>query len=426
MQARSKRRIGGALVATLALGAMAGSPVAHAASGLAPFSASRGCVSAQPIAPCKKSNGAAGGPIVLSPDGHFAYVASYTSDAIAVFALHGGTVSQVPGPGGCIAGGDGRPGCMHDVDLDEPTDIVLSPDGRQAYVANEDGNEVEVFDRDATTGRLRPAPGIPGVRVEGPNVLASSPDGRELYVADGFGGIAVLARDPETGAIHLLEEVKDCLPGPHGCLAFFGFQIVVSPDGGNVYLSSFPRGRRNSGVHVIQGFNRNPLTGSLTPIAGPAGCATDVKAGSCQIVPQLEGFSMAISPDGKSLYVGAFTPGAIFAFDREPSGALEAKRGGTVCLGHRDHGSCSSLSLANAQGLVVSADGRKVYATGDRSLVALDRSSSGMLRVAGRLKHPSFNLGMDLALSPNGRVLYDSVAHPGGLRSFSLARQHGG
>ncbi len=416
----AKRRARGVLAAVTAICALAAGPATQTAHGLTPFPASRGCVSAHPTAPCKKGKGTAGGPIVLSPDGRFAYVASYVSNTLTVFALHGGEVTQLPGHGGCIAGGGGRPGCMDDEDLDEPNEIVLSPDGHQAYVANGDGNEVNVFDRDRATGKLRPAPGIPAVKVQGPDVLASSPDGRQLYVANVLGKVVVLDRDPETGALHLVEEVEDCVPGPHGCLALFGFKIVVSPDGKSVYMALLPKGAHNSGLEVIQGFDRNPITGSLEPIAGPDGCATNIKAGSCQTVPRLEPFSMAISPDDHNLYVGAFTTGAIFTFDREPSGAIEATQGKPVCFSGRVHSSCSPFSLANVAGLAVSANGHNVYATGQHSLVTLDRGPEGRLRVARRLKHPSFTAGAGLALSPNGLVLYDSVILPGGLRSFAV------
>jgi DNA-binding beta-propeller fold protein YncE len=419
--ASAKRQIGCVLAVATTLCTLAVAPAMGAAPGLTPFPASEGCLSARPAAPCKKSNGTAGGPIVLSPDGRFAYVASYPSNTLTAFALHGGKVSQVPGRGGCIAGEDGRPGCMHDEDLDEPNDLVLDPDGRRIYVANGDSNEVDVFDRDPVTGRLRSAPSALAAKVAGPNVLASSPDGRELYVATASGKVAVLDRDRETGAVHLVEEVEACVPGPHGCLAFVGFRIVVSADGNNVYLASVPRGVHNSGVEIVQGFSRNPVTGSLAPIAGRGGCATNIQAGPCQTVPHLEGSSMAISPDGKNLYLGTFAHGAIFTFDREPSGEIEAKRGKPVCLGERNRrGSCSPLSLANANGLAINADGHTVYATGQHSLVMLARRADGTLRVASRLKRPSFTAGEALALSPGGRVLYVSVAHPGGLRAFAV------
>ena len=421
MAVRSKRRIGGALVAALALGALMGSLVASAASSPTPFPPSKGCVSARPIAPCKEGNGTAGGPIVLSPDGRFAYVASYVADAVTVFALHGGTVSQVPGPGGCIAGGDGRPGCTHDEELDEPNSIVLSPDGRFAYVASGEANAIDVLVRDPTTGRLRPAPGIPGAKVAEPLEMVVSPDGRELY-ADSLatGRIAVLDRDPETGAVHLAEEVEGCISGPNGCRKLGGFKIAISPDGNDVYATAVEDTRRGP-AEVVQAFARNPVTGSLAPIAGPEGCATSKKIRSCQTVPQLGDFAIAVSPDGKSLYVGSFS-GSIVTFDRDSSGAIAAHPGPALCV-NRPHraASCSTSRIGTVEGLLVSPDGRRVYATGQPLLMTLSRDpGDGKLRVSGILAHPGFRLGLDLALSPNGQVLYNSVGLPGGLRSFSL------
>lgn len=417
-----RRRAVAATLAATALLALAGSPAAQAASGIVPFPVSKGCVSADPTALCKKGTGTAGGPIVLSPDGRFAYVASYPSSAVSVFALHGGTVSQVPGAAGCVAGEGGSPKCARDDELDEPNDVVLSPDGHQAYVASGDSNEILTYDRDPATGRLRPAPGVSPVRFAAPDMLALSPDGRELYVDSlASGRIAVLDRDPADGDVHLAEEVEGCVPGPRGCRGLRAFGIVASPDGSGVYMATVEK-RLRGGAQAILGFTRDPLTGSLTQVAGRGGCATDIPVRSCQRVPQLGSSAIATSPDGRNLYVASLSPGSITTFDRDPSGAIEAKPGRTICVGNRRRrdGSCSPFPLASILGLAVSPDGRKLYATGQTVLATMDRSADGTLRFAGRLRHPGFHSGEDLAFSPDGRILYDSVIHPGGLRAFSL------
>ena len=61
------------------------------------------------------------------------------------------------------------------------------------------------------------------------------------------------------------------------------------------------------------------VTGALTQPAGTAGCVSETGAGPCAnghalIAP----YSVAVSPNGKSVYVASFDSGAVARFDRAP------------------------------------------------------------------------------------------------------------
>jgi DNA-binding beta-propeller fold protein YncE len=87
----------------------------------------------------------------------------------------------------------------------------------------------------------------------------------------------------------------------------------VSPDGRSVYVASdFPS-------DAVAVFERDVTTGRLTQAVDTAGCISETGSGGlCANVRQLDGsFSLALSPDGKTLYVPAVDSDAVAIFARE-------------------------------------------------------------------------------------------------------------
>jgi DNA-binding beta-propeller fold protein YncE len=227
-----------------------------------------------------------------------------------------------------------------------------------------------------------------------PTAAAISPDGRSLYLVSGsFHGsvIARFSREPLTGAL----TYDDCLtgetdPGPTGVLSCATIPgathggygsglneptgVVVSPNGGHVYVTS---GLDQSLVT----FARDPATGALRF----DGClSTNDMSTRCRHLSigkwGFEGLGEPLlSPDGKFLYAGASSAGTVDTFRIGPSGA-PAFAG---CLGgngeakrcHFHPGPLSSLELPT--GLAPSPDWHFLYATsGYGAIVALRRNAS--------------------------------------------------
>ncbi|HEX3734520.1 MAG TPA: hypothetical protein VHU86_05125, partial [Solirubrobacterales bacterium] len=86
--------------------------------------------------------------------------------------------------------------------------------------------------------------------------------------------------------------------------------LAVSPDGATVYVTS------GSGSVAI--FDRDPPTGALTQGAGSAGCVSqNRKQSGCGAGRALGGpAGVAVSPDGKSVYVASVISNALAAFSR--------------------------------------------------------------------------------------------------------------
>ena len=185
----------------------------------------------------------------VSPDGANVYVAGSWGAALAVFArdARSGRLTFLEAQRNGVNGVDG---------LGNAIALAMSPDGAHVYVASQFGSAVAVFARNPS-GRLTfvqaQRDGLPG---PDPHLrgLAISPDGAHVY-ACGFGennDVAVFARDASSGRLRPVEVVSTGLPPTYA--------LAVSPDGAQVYAVG-PTAK------ALTAFQRDPTTGRLTRLA---------------------------------------------------------------------------------------------------------------------------------------------------------------
>lgn len=451
----SGRRVFIAVLAAALLGLVTAT-AAWAAGGLTRPPGTAGCISAD------KSGGACAvgtvgdsTGIAISPDGKSVYVASYLKNVFSIFDRDPatGALVQKPGAAGCIS--EDVSGCAEPVGLDEPQEVVVSPDGRNVYAIGEDSSSVAVFNRDSTGALTQPAGTAACISGSGsggacqkasglssPVSLAISPDGRSVYVGGLPSSLVTLARDPQTGTLSRMRGAAGCisikrLPGCRTTDELTPFGIVVSPDNRNFYVAS-SNGSRNA----VFTFERNPRTGALTPQRGAGQCftnRTDIYR-HCRKVPGLAGsiYGAAISADGRSVYfAGISGEGSLTIFRRNPrSGALTRLRGKATCISASgSRGACQrAAALREASGVSVSPDGKNVYVSGyGRSVLSFDRDAAtgaltreqgaaGCLLGSSREKGCGEDEGLsnlgDLVSSPDGRNVYASMLSPGGVSIF--------
>jgi 6-phosphogluconolactonase (cycloisomerase 2 family) len=152
----------------------------------------------------------------VSPNGQTVYVASITSDAIAIFDrdLTTGALTQKVGTAGCVSETGTGGACQDGVGLDSAEQAAVSPDGSSLYGASSTGAAVPIFDRDLTTGALTQKAGIAGCVSEtgtggacqdgrglvGVAAVAISADGRSVYtVARSSDAVGIFDRDTTGG-----------------------------------------------------------------------------------------------------------------------------------------------------------------------------------------------------------------------------------
>jgi DNA-binding beta-propeller fold protein YncE len=122
--------------------------------------------------------------------------------------------------------------------------------------------------------------------------------------------------------------------------------------------------------------SRPPVTaiGTLAQLRGPSGCLIDrakPPAGCTRVralrgpAPFLGSRAVAISRDGKNVYVASSRSNAIAVFARQASNGKLTQRSGTAgCIAAAGAGGCAKgLGLVGPNSVAVSSDGKNVYAT---------------------------------------------------------------
>jgi DNA-binding beta-propeller fold protein YncE len=185
---------------------------------------------------------------------------------------------------------------------------------------------------------------------------------------------APAARSGSSSAIGTLSQ----LSGQSGCLvdrgtARRGCTPVRALRGPAPFLGSdaiaiSPDGKNlyvaSSRSSAIAVFKRNRHTGKLSQRSGPAGCAAAGSAHGCAPAVGLEGpNSVAVSADGQNVYATSVDSDAVAIFSRDPStGALTQATDGTGCIANAATAGCTEgRALDGADVIAVSPDGANVY-----------------------------------------------------------------
>jgi DNA-binding beta-propeller fold protein YncE len=395
--------------------------------------------------------------IAISPDGRHVYVASYGSHAIAVFSRdrRDGDLEQLPGRRGCVILGRSST-CSTARAIARPVSIAISPDGANVYVAANASDALAVFARNRRTGGLRQLPGAGGCLsqrpgggcfvgrvLNEPTSVAVSPDGARVYVAGRRfpSGVAVLARAPD-GSLTQAADTSGCVShgGASGCRAARGIsgseEVAVTPDSRFVLVA----GMRSHAVATLQ---QGP--DGLSQADGEAGCISRVLAEGCARGHTLRGpVDLAITPDGRGVYVAASIADGIAILSRDPAtGALTQSPGRDGCISQAGGGGrCTrGRALDEVWGVALSPDGRNVYAVSARvnmlAAIARNRSSGTLAQLRGRYgcfirgggfgcpEGRGLTVAVAVAVSPDGRNVY-AVSEDTFLGAIAIFRRFGG
>lgn len=318
--------------------------------------------------------------------------------------------------------------------LQSPTAVVVSPDGDSAWVTSPGNDRVVWFTRspggDLTeVGCVSNAgdggcTGIPGTPMRQPRALAVSPDGDSVWVtadnavlqfyAGPDGTLAYGGCVNNTGANGCADLPEHPLTGPSA--------LAVSPDGDSVWVA----GELSDTVVHLHAAPHGQLTfGGCVASSSRAGC-TDLPA-----EPMRRPAALAVSPDGDSLWVGSKESASVAQFFAAPEGQLVY--GGCVA-NHADEG-CADLPGTPLEpwSLAVTPDGASLYVAsfGLGTVVHLSAAPEGQLTYGGCVASgPTTNCAdlpdeplqapSSLLVSPDGDTLYVAAYDSDAVAEFSI------
>lgn len=207
--------------------------------------------------------------------------------------------------------------------------------------------------------------------------------GRYVYVASvDSSAVAIFRRNPDTGVLHQLAGRAGCVSetGKDGCAKGRGLEGAFS-------LAISPDGRSVyvASLNAVAEFVRHPQTGALTQLRGSDGCIAEYIGDGCGPGRGLrEVASVAVSPDGRNVYAASFGSNAVVALSRDrSSGALSQDPGLSGCTNEDGGEGCQQgKALEQAFSIVVSPNGRFVYVGSilSSAIMSFERQSDGSLR----------------------------------------------
>ncbi|MBO2451584.1 beta-propeller fold lactonase family protein [Actinomadura barringtoniae] len=315
------------------------------------------------------------------PVGRTVYVTDRATDDVTVFKI---------GPGGRLAeAGRARTG-------DEPRGLVFSPDARYAYGVNgddvvSDQGTVSVYR--VSGGGLDPLGGPVGTGGDTSFGIAIDPAGKALYVTNiDSGTVTAFAIRPDGGVARLGEPVTTGFDSPRG--------VGVSPDGRWVFVSHGVPEEGRDDVVVTFAVNADR---TLTRVGTPA------RVGS-------GGNGVAVSPDGRFLYVVSTGSDQVFGFAIGRDGSL---------------GSLSGSPFAATdfpEGIALSPDGRLLFVSSPgverpddaRAVSAYTVGQNGVPQPVAGSPFQAGSGPVGVAATPDGRHLYVSNFDSGDVSGFDV------
>lgn len=208
----------------------------------------------------------------------------------------------------------------------------------------------------------------------GSRAIGISDNGKHVYVASSrSGAVAVLKRNARTGVLKQAAGKAGCIAdkGAQGCAKAVGLRGANS-------LALSPNGKqvyvtaRDS--NTVTAFQRNPKSGALRQI----GCIAAKASAGCEAGVAISAPDVVVaSADGRNVYVGSFTGSAVLAFSRSGNGTLTQLGGTDACIAESTAGCATGIALENPEGLAISKDGKTLYAAtpGSNAVAVLQRDT---------------------------------------------------
>ncbi len=250
---------------------------------------------------------------------------------------------------------------VNDIDgLKSVNATAVSPDGKHLYAVAGGDFSISLFRRNISTGELTfvniwrdDAGGVEGL--DGARHLVISPDGKNVYVAAANDRTVTVFNRNTTNGNLTFNEIFDLGALGSGAVIF----VAISPDGRDVFAAFESSGTVTDGMAQ---FRRNTSTGKLT---------LDFSYQDQDVSENLRGTNtIAVSQDGKNVYVTSRHDSALTVFSRESSNSE------LTIVETEIHRSGADDGLGSPTSVIVSPDGKNVYIVSHPSVATYARNAS--------------------------------------------------
>ena len=306
------------------------------------------------------------------------------------------TFSPLTGDGSCVVAIGGDAACAQASGVSGASDVAVSPDQRQVYVAASYADAIVTFTRDEA-GRLKHAGCISddggdgrdgsdglctdGDGLHGPGRVAISPDGSLVYVVSSeSNSLSWFARDAETGALKQTGCYAWHPIGPR-CPGSFGLwmpgDLALSADGSRLYVSSTLQ-------NAVTQFALDAEHGTL----GWAGCVSNSGSdGTCEDGAAIAGLgAVAVAPGSGTVYAAGGVARSLAWFGHTESGALTQR--GCLRAAPIEGARCGAgPDLGHLTDLVFSPDGADAYGVMSGVITRYRRGADDALAPADCVRH---------------------------------------
>ncbi len=253
--------------------------------------------------------------IAITPDGKYAYVANNNDDSIA----GEDTVSVIDLETNAVIE------TITDASFNQPYTVTINSDGTKVYITNSNSTTVSIIDT-ATNTVIGTIGGF-----DGPSGFAITPDGKTAYV-NNYGGPSGVGSGNAT-TVRVVDIATNSIVGSAITVDLAPAGLAITPDGAFVYVINYVDGNPGTGTISVIQTSTNTVIKTIKGFSGP--------------------FSIVISCDGTFAYVTNFGSNNF-----SPVGT-------TVSFVNLSSNSISSTVTVGTQpsGIALTPDGRFAYVT---------------------------------------------------------------
>jgi DNA-binding beta-propeller fold protein YncE len=277
--------------------------------------------------------------------------------------------------------------------ISNAVDVTVAPDGRNVYGLGFASDEIGVFDRNARTGAIEFADLTDGDGLENPEAIVISRDGDNAYVAGEFSDSVHSYERNAEGQLNNIDSDVDGVDGADGLNG--AVDVAITRTGTHVYVA----GSEDNAIALLARQSDGSLAWQDAFINGLQ-----------DITNMVDPSAVAISPDGKNVYVASEGSGAVVTFKR------------FAATGQLDYVESDAGFFEEAQDVAVSPDGRQVYVAFSDGVRTFRRNAAtGALTLLGLTDDPPTEIA-GLAVSPDGGNVYGADPIDDGAASFATRR----